>query len=180
MRTWPELGAVAAETLTVVVADFKPRACVTVGADHVPPRSVDGFCHVAEVAVVAIRACPVVGAVAAEVFTLPDADLRAADVVTVGFGYVPPSSPPAEPVGLVLGFCQVAVVLDVAVSTWPFRGAVAAEVLTLVVADLIAAEVATDGLGYVPLRSPPAVPLGDELELGVCQIAVVELVAVST
>jgi hypothetical protein len=42
------------------------------------------------------------------------------------------------PTGAAAGVCHVAAVLDVAVSTWPLVGAVADEVLTVVVADLIA------------------------------------------
>jgi hypothetical protein len=62
---------------------------------------------------------------------------------------VPVRSPPAGPDGgkELAGLCQFAAVLDVAVKTWPEVGAVAAEVLTLVVADLSAADVETVGLG---------------------------------
>jgi len=48
----------------------------------------------------------------------------------------------------------------------------------LVVADFNAAEVTTDGPGYVPLRSPLAAPVG--VALGLCHVAVVLEVAVST
>jgi len=96
------------------------------------------------------------------VLTLVVADFSAAEVVTFGFGYDPLKSPPAAPVGVPLGFCQVAAVLEVAVRTWPEIGAVASEVFTVVVADFSAADFATVGSGYVPLRSPPAAPVGAE------------------
>jgi S-adenosylmethionine/arginine decarboxylase-like enzyme len=97
----------------------------------------------------------------------------------VGLGYVPHRSPLAAPVGEPLGFCQVAAVLEVAVSTWPELGAVAAEVTMLVVADFSAADVATEGLGYDPLRSPPAAPVGDEPAKS-CHEALEPFIAVST
>jgi hypothetical protein len=78
----------------------------------------DTDCQVAAVPEVAVKTCPTVGAAAAETETVVVADLSA---TTSGFGYVPPSIPPAAPVGAPplppVGVCQVAAVADVAVNT---------------------------------------------------------------
>ena len=127
---------------------------------------------------VAVSTWPDAGAIAKAVFTSPVVVFSAAEVSTLGLGYVPLRSPPAAPVGVELGVCQVAVLLDVAVRTWPVVGAVAAELLTLPPDTFSAPEAKTVGLGYDPLKSPPAVPVG--VAVGVCQVAVLLEVAVST
>jgi hypothetical protein len=158
VRIWPELGAVAAAVLTLVVADFSAAEVTTVGLGYVPPRSplaapvgvALGLCHVAVVLDVAVSTCPEVGAVAAEVLTLVVADFSAAEVATLGFGYVPVRLPPAAPVGVPLGFCQVADSLEVAVRTWPTVGAGASDVVTSPSADFSASVLNTEGFGYSP------------------------------
>jgi hypothetical protein len=60
------------------------------------------------------------------------------------------------------GVCQVAAVPEVAVSTWPAVG-VAGTVVPLILA--------TVGPGYVPERSPDAVPLGARLFVVVGSVA---------
>jgi hypothetical protein len=117
--------------------------------------------------------------VAADVLTFVVADFSAADVATFGFGYVPLSSPPAVPVGDLFGVCQVAELLEVAVRTCPELGAAADEVATVELDDFNPPEATTKGVGYVPLRSPPASPDG-EPPAASCHSAFESSIAVST
>jgi len=157
VSTWPALGAVAVLVTTLVVADLMAVEVATVGFGYVPLRSPPaapvgvalGVDHTAVDELVAVRTCPLDGATAAEVTTVVVADFIPAEASTVGFGYVPLRSPPAGPDGgnEVAGLCHAAAVPDVAVSTWPDVGAIAADVITLVLADFSAAAVETVGFG---------------------------------
>ena len=156
VRTWPTVGAVAADTATVVVALARPVAVV----------EAEAVCHVAAVLLVAVRTWPTVGAVAADTATVvvalaspvavtacheaatplvaintcPDVGAVAADTATVVVALRSPVAGPEDAV------CHAAAVLLVAVKTWPVVGAVAADTATVVVAD------------FKPLATPAVKP----------------------
>jgi hypothetical protein len=72
VKICPTVGAADAETLTVVVAEFRLFAAV----------NVEGVCHVAVVPAVAVKTCPTVGAADAETLTVVVAD-RSPDAIAV-------------------------------------------------------------------------------------------------
>ena len=81
VSTWPDVGAVAPLTTTVVVAEFRAFAVAAVPAVVALPAV--RVCHVAVVPEVAVRTWPLLGAVAADTFTVVVAEFSAFAVAAV-------------------------------------------------------------------------------------------------